>query len=101
MNDKVIDVTQLFLTASGIFAVALADAETEALKTGLGIVAVVFSLTWVASAVEMRSISGLTRADHLILWLSWLSLIGWSGVALVHGYIWKKYGVRPSHIPTS
>ena len=63
MDSDLVSLAQLFLVTISILAVALADARTEPLKTGLSIAGVALSVAWGVCNIELSSNSCPTKVD--------------------------------------
>lgn len=89
--DQHIQLTQLFLVANSIFAVALADADNEKLKTGVSIAGLVISLSWLVT--NMASIGGSTMGPRAVVGslflMAGLAIVGWGWSLKVHASNWR------------
>jgi hypothetical protein len=92
LDGELISIAGLFLTASSILTVALADARNEPLKTGLSIAGVIVALGWVLCTIDSFP-STSPRMTPLVLGvLSILAIVGWSVSVCIHGRNWSRLG---------
>ena len=90
MQTMTLDIAQLFLVAVSILAVALADARTEPLKTGLSVVGALLSIGWGFCNIELLSWPPGGNVELVLSILPALVLLGWLIAVVVHGRRWNR-----------
>lgn len=88
--DQLLQVTEIFLIANSILAVALADARNEKLKTALSLAGLLISSGWAASSISTCTEVVPNRTEVVITVLPILVGIAWLLSTGIHGYNWSQ-----------
>ena len=85
MDKDVSAACQMFIIPSTIMFAALANAGTEGLKTGIGLVGLATALIWLARLGSWTT--DIKAADRrAALSLCWVFIVAWVVVTAVHAY---------------
>lgn len=89
--DQQIQLTEIFLIANSILAVALADAGNEKLKTGLSIAGLVISFSWCVINLSSSLQPTIRPAviGNVLATLAVLAALGWLFSTVIHALKWR------------
>lgn len=88
--DKHIQLAEIFLIANSIFAVALADARNEKLKTGISIAGFVISFGWMWCMCVPVTDKDVGQVVEVMTVLPYLAMAGWTVSAGIHAWNWSR-----------
>lgn len=91
-----VQLTEIFLIANSVFAVALAEARNEKLKTGLSLAGLLISLAWLISVWNVAVTPVEVTVSSVLKSLPFLAIIGWIVSTRIHGKNWSKGFEPPS-----
>ena len=85
-----IQLTELFLVASTVFTVALAEGRGEPLKTALSIAGLIVALTWALCSFRTRPSTEDGVIGGALCLLPLLACLGWVVSIVIHARNWKS-----------
>ena len=90
--EELYSLTNIFLVSVSIFAAALGVGQTDALKTGISVSALLSSIIWLICSIDIKNTltGNIPLRVNILVWMPLLFGIGWLISLCVHAYLWYK-----------